>query len=173
MKVIAYHGSAGVLESTKKWITKKMRMKMRDGTSLLKESTEKTNGDTFANFRAQSWYWIRERFELTHDAVQRAQDGHIVTVNPEDFISIDSQCECLQELQAELSRPMRVFTDNGKIKVESKKAMKARGVDSPNLADALVIAMSIKRPAISSTKKPTPLPGIVRRHVIHDKVVNL
>ena len=146
---------------------------MKAGSSLLMESTEKTNGDTFANFRAQSWYWIRERFELTHEAVQRATNGHVIHVNPEDLISIDSQCDCLQELQAELSRPMRIFTDNGKIKVESKKVMKARGVDSPNLADALIIAMTMNRPKRDIKANPPPLPGRVRRHVIHDKVVNL
>jgi phage terminase large subunit len=46
------------------------------------------------------------------------------------------------QLQAELSRPRRIWTKNGKIQVESKKEMKSRGVASPGLFDAAVIAFS-------------------------------
>lgn len=61
---------------------------------------------------------------------------------------VDSGYQHLTELQSELSRLKRLWTNNGKNKVESKADMKKRGVDSPNLADALVIAMSIKKLAV-------------------------
>lgn len=155
MKVIAYHGSAGV--SDPKLPIKRVKREhkqYKEGTSNLKENKGKTNADTYKNFRAQTWTWFRDRCELTYLAVLRADKNLLVNIDPEDLISIDSKCEKLIELQAELSRPKRIYTDNGMIKVESKKEMKDRNVESPNLADAAIIAMSIKKPPID--KKPLP-----------------
>lgn len=142
VKIVPYHGSGAVEEP---------------GTHQKRASTEKSNIDQFVNYRAQSWSWVRERFRKTHDAVERAAKGFLVNIDPEDLISIDSECGELVDLTAELSRPQRQFTPNGKIKVESKADMKKRGVQSPNLADALVMAMSIKKPA-DDYSTPLPLP---------------
>lgn len=109
------------------------------------DGKSKKNRDAYLNFRAQSWTWVRERFRRTHDAVERAQSGLAVNVSPDDIISLDGAAGDLSSLKAELSRPKRVYTTNGKIAVEPKKAMKARGVQSPNLADALVMAFSVKK----------------------------
>ena len=105
----------------------------------------KLNKDAYINYRAQTWTWTRDRFKATYEAIQRVAQGLLVNVDPENLISIDSGCECLHELKAELSRPRRIFTNNGKIKVEAKKDMKARGVDSPNLADDVIMALSVKK----------------------------
>ncbi len=132
VKVQEYHGSGAVEEPG--------RQKKRahsDG--------EKPNADKYKNYRAQTWSWVRERFRLTHEAIERANAGMLVNANPEDLISIDSECGDLIDLQAELSRPQRQFTNDGKIKVESKADMKKRNVQSPNLADALIMAMSVKK----------------------------
>ena len=154
MKIIAYHGSAGVVDPKKSIKrVKREHKKFREGTSNLSEST-KTNVDTYLNFRSQTWTWARDRFEATYHAVERAARGLLVNADPEELISISSGCGYLIELQSELSRPMRIYTDNGKIKVESKKSMKARGVDSTNLADSMVMAMSVKRP--TQTKRSVP-----------------
>lgn len=117
------------------------------GSKELKDADLKTNKDSFVNFRAQTWTWARDRFEATYHAVQRAEQGLLVNLDPENLISVSSDCECLLELQAELSRPKRIYTNNGKIKVESKPDIRQRGVDSPSLADAAVVAISAKRPA--------------------------
>lgn len=127
-KVIQYRGSGEVRD--------------KDKPTIRKDRNSKTNGDTYANFKSQSWSWVRDRFEATYKAVQAADNGGIVTANPDDLISISSQCKDYIQLTAELSRPRRVWTKNGKIIVESKKEMKARGVSSPNLAEAFVIAFS-------------------------------
>ena len=156
MKVLAYHGSAGVAEpklTARK--LKKQHSDLKSGASNLTE-TLKTNADTYYNFRAQTWMWLRNRCEATYHAVQRAEQGLLVNADPEDLISISSECECLVELQAELSRPKRIYSNNGKIQVESKETMRRRGVDSPNLADALVIAVSVKAPE-PRRKKAAPL----------------
>lgn len=172
MKVIAYHGSAGVLDPEKKPDEMgKARRKLKPAHERSAElhrddATLRTNTDTYTNFRSQTWSWVRDRFELTYEAVQRASQGQIVNVDPEDLISISSECESLIGLQAELSRPKRIFTKNGKIQVESKKEMKTRSVDSPNLADALIIAMSVRKPE-PQQKQPVN----VRSHRVNDRTV--
>ena len=144
-RVVAYHGSAGVQDPGKALKVIKLQHKnFVTGRTAMTETSLKTNSDTYRNFRSQTWSWVRDRFEATYRSVQAAEQGHIVNADPDELISIDSSCECLQELVAELSRPMRIYTDNGKILVESKKNMKRRGIDSPNLADALVIAFAQK-----------------------------
>ncbi|MBI4695576.1 MAG: TerL protein [Gammaproteobacteria bacterium] len=111
----------------------------------------KSNIDTYLNFRAQAWSWVRARFEKTFDAVEAARAGKIVRADPEDLISINSKCAHMQELVAELSRPLRIYSANGKIQVESKESMKKREIMSPNLADALVMAFSVSAPSAPTT----------------------
>lgn len=150
MKVWAYRGSAGVVESGA--TGRKMRRDHREGKTALSD-LEKSNADTYENFRAQSWTWVRWRFEATHNAVERIKAGHIVNCGTEELISISSQCSHLHALVAELSRPKRVFTSNGKIKVEAKDKMKARGVESPNLAEACIISMSAPANILEEPKR--------------------
>ena len=76
---------------------------------------------------------VRDRMELTYRAVVEGK-----YVDPEKIISISSKCKHLFELKSELSRPLRVYHAGGKIKIESKQQMRARGVESPNLADQFV-----------------------------------
>ncbi|TFH85259.1 TerL protein [Billgrantia azerbaijanica] len=117
------------------------------------DPTSKKNGDAYTNFRSQSATWLRDRFKATYDAVQRRDQGLMINANPDDLISISSECKHLHQLQAELSRPRRVWTRNGKIQVESKKDMKSRGVSSPGLFDATVIAFSFNK---TKASKPKP-----------------
>lgn len=134
MSVMPFHGSGAVQDADKPY------------SKDPKDKDAKTNGDAFQNFRAQAWTWARERFEATFEAIQRADKGWVVNIDPDQLISIDSGCEALTQLQSELSRPQRLFTNTGKIKVESKADMKARDVDSPNLADAAIMALATRRP---------------------------
>ena len=170
MRVAAYHGSAGVMDPEKPYDRsgakhklkpkEKRTEKLHDGESL------RVNKDMFRNFRAQSWTWVRDRFELTHEAVTRAQEGKIVTIDPELLISIDSGCKEAVQLQAELSRPRRLPTPNGLIRVESKDEMKSRNVSSPNLADALVMAYATSAKPKKAGKKTE-----LFEHPIHDAAV--
>ena len=79
----------------------------------------------------------RERFEETYNAVING-----VYTDPSKLISISSEIgeDDLMTLKAELSRPQRKYSGDGRIKVESKEEMKARGVSSPNLADAVIMS---------------------------------
>lgn len=91
---------------------------------------------------------MRDRFEASYNIRKIIESGQVpVGLNLDNIISIDSSCINQFELVAELSRPRRIWdTASGKIQVESKKAMKARGVDSPNLFDACMGAVAA-RPA--------------------------
>jgi hypothetical protein len=126
--ITAYHGSSGVIDP---------------GRHAKGQAGEKSNSDTYQNYRAQTWSWARARFAATYKAVERARAGFPALANIEELIAIDGKCTRLQELQAELSRPMRKFSANGKIQVEAKADMRRRGVSSPNLADALIMALSV------------------------------
>lgn len=100
---------------------------------------KKTNKDKFANLRAQMWNQLRMRCWNTYKAITQ---GEVVGFTEDDLISFSSEMDECDELLAELSRPKRLLNDNGKIQVESKKAMKARQVDSPNRGDSAVMNLA-------------------------------
>jgi len=95
----------------------------------------KKNEDMFLNLKAQAWWLLADRFRNTYDAINGKP------YDPEKLISLDLNLPHIDKLCGELSQPRREFT-NGKVKVESKDAMKKRGVMSPNLADALVMCFA-------------------------------
>ncbi len=115
MNIVPYHGGVNIHEPDR----------------LYKEN--KPNRDTFVNRRAQSWMNVRDMAERTYNAVVNK-----VYTDPSTIMSISSECGDLEQLVSELSRPKRVYNNAGKIGVESKQQMKARGVESPNLADQLI-----------------------------------
>ena len=112
-----------------------------DDPKVVHEKLGKANEEAFLNKRAQAMYRLRCRCEATYNAII-----HKVYTNPDEMISFSSKMECLTELKAEISRPQRQYMGNGKIKVESKKDMKARGVESPNLLDGVSMCLEYKPP---------------------------
>lgn len=95
------------------------------------------NKDMFSGSKSQAWWIVRDRFHATYKAVVEGKD-----VPAELIISIPSTLKYSNDLISELSRPKREEDETGKIRVESKKKMKARGIKSPNLADALVMCFA-------------------------------
>lgn len=81
--------------------------------------------DRYPRLRAELWYEARRLFESRR-------------------FSLPSKLKFTAQLIDELSEPRAIYTDRGKDDVESKRAMKARGVSSPNLADALVTSLAFK-----------------------------
>lgn len=94
---------------------------------------KKTSKEKFVNLRAELWWCLRVRFEK---AFEFREQGKIHPV--EEMISIP---DCPQ-LIAELSRPLKQYKSNGKLKIESKEDMRARGVASPDYADALCLCFA-------------------------------
>ena len=75
--------------------------------------------DTYLNMRAELWFKCKAWLEGMDVSLPR-DDG----------------------LYAELAAPRYMFTSSGKMQVESKEAMKKRGVRSPDKADALCLALA-------------------------------
>lgn len=96
-----------------------------------------TNRDFFSNIKAQAWWTVADRFRNTYDAINSGQK-----FDPDDLIAIDSRCGHLEQLIDELSTPRREFDKAGRVKVERKEDLAKRGIASPNLADAFIMAYS-------------------------------
>jgi len=85
------------------------------GVNVGREPTDK---EQFTNLRAQGYWGFRERFELNQ-----------VDLDPDD-----------DDLAAQLVDIRFKRTSSGKIQIESKEEMKRRGRDSPDDADASMLA---------------------------------
>jgi hypothetical protein len=110
-----YHGSAGVTSPDRKTIA------------------TRANKDFFANLKAQNWWLLRERFLKTYRAVVEGQ-----SFDPDEIISISSSGQMYERLVTELSQPTYKENTAGKILIDKKPD----GTQSPNLADACVMAFA-------------------------------
>lgn len=98
---------------------------------------DRRNKDFFLNRKAQSWWALRKRFQLTYRAVSEG----VVDVH-DDLISISGDMSNLSKLLGELSRPTYTVSVTGKIVVDKAP----EGAKSPNLADSVMIQFApIKR----------------------------
>jgi hypothetical protein len=90
-----------------------------------------TSQEKFDNLKAELWWSLRCRFERTYEHFMGVKQ------HPNDeMISLPQH----QQLAHELSIPKYFRSDRGKIRIESKKELKARGIKSPDFADALVLS---------------------------------
>jgi phage terminase large subunit len=89
----------------------------------------------FSNIKAQAWWLLADRFRNTFNAVRNGE-----TFDHSDMISLSADLPHLEQLIDELSTPLRNYDANGRVKVESKSDLLKRGIASPNLADAIVLA---------------------------------
>ncbi|PHM63970.1 terminase [Xenorhabdus stockiae] len=113
----------------------------------------KTNKDMFANLKAQQWMIVANRFYNTWRAVEHGDKFPV-----DQLISLSKEMKDLAYLKAELSRPQIDYDNNGRVKVESKKDMKKRGIPSPNKADAFIMAFATVNAGIRIN--PNALMGI-------------
>lgn len=107
----------------------------------------KTNKDMFSNIKAQAWWGVRDRFYNTWRVVKHLEANpddrdFVKQFSDDQLISLSSGIKQLEYLKAELSRPWVDYDNNGRVKVESKKDMKKRGIPSPNMADSLIMAFA-------------------------------
>lgn len=96
------------------------------------------NKDHFHNIKAQKWTEVATRFRKTYEAVEKGVKHPI-----EDLISISSAAispKRMQQLQVELSSPRKSVSRLGKFAVEAKDDLRKRGIKSPNVADAIIMA---------------------------------
>lgn len=97
----------------------------------------KTNRETFYNKRAQYYWILRDRMYRTYLAIEKGQKA----VSPDDLISFSSSIEEIGALRAELCRIPRKYNNSGRIQLLSKPEMLKQGIDSPNMADAVMMLM--------------------------------
>lgn len=102
-----------------------------------RDKVDRTNKDFFANRKAQGWWALRVRFQLTHRAVTEGAE-----YDPDEIISLDPALPTLPKLTAELSQP--TYTQNGAGKILINKA--PDGSKSPNLGDSVMIVYSPRTP---------------------------
>lgn len=95
------------------------------------------NKDKFENLKAQAWQSVADRFRNTYNAVTKGNE-----YSASDLISIKSDVPKLEKLKEELSTPRKRFSKRGYDMVESKDELKKRDIESPNLADAFIMAYS-------------------------------
>ena len=97
------------------------------------------NEDFFENYKAQAWWHLRQRFEMTYRAIVKG-----MPFDPDAIISIDSKIPELTALVSELSQPTYILSKVGRIVVDKAP----EGTSSPNLADSVMInsAISIAPP---------------------------
>ncbi len=93
----------------------------------------KKNEDMFFNLAAQAMWALRDRFLKTYNMVEGIEQ-----YDHSELISLPSDLPHLHELKLEISTPLRVTDDVGRVRRETKKAMKKRGMQSPNLLEALM-----------------------------------
>lgn len=114
---------------------------------------QKTNADTFKNRRAQYYWNLRDRFFATWLAVEKKQ-----YIDPNKLISISPHISDLRLLRSEVCRIPRKYNSQGKIQIMSKPEMLKLKIQSPNLADSLMMSMTIadlKKPRVNANPIPT------------------
>jgi len=105
------------------------------------------NKDAFINLRAQRFWELRDRFYKTYRAVEEGE-----YINPDELISLSSEIAGLEKLKAELCKIPKQPTGTGKIQIMRKDIMKEKlKIDSPNLADALMMSMGTYESRITHT----------------------
>lgn len=93
------------------------------------------NKDKFENLKAQAWQSVADRFRNTYNAINKGMEYSV-----DQLISIDKDLPMLERLKEELSTPRRRYSKRGYDMVESKDELKKRDIESPNLADAFIMA---------------------------------
>jgi phage terminase large subunit len=106
-----------------------------DGLYVDAQEESVTNKDFFSNLKAQAWWLVADRFRNTYNAVVNGE-----VYDYDELISISSGMPNLANLVTELSTPRRAFDKAGRVKVESKEDLAKRDIDSPNDADAFIMA---------------------------------
>lgn len=106
--------------------------------------TDRTNEDYYKNMKAQAWFTARWRFRNTWLLVETAAgrgDPSLPSPKVEDCISLASGYRDFGQLMAELSQAQYKQDNSGKMLVDKTPQDKLK-MASPNLADAVIIAMA-------------------------------
>jgi phage terminase large subunit len=96
---------------------------------------ERNNAEMFINSRAQCYWILRDRMLKTYLMIEKGK--HFPT---DELISFSSGISELAGLRAEICRIPRKYNNaSGRIQIMSKPEMKKLGIQSPNMADAVMM----------------------------------
>lgn len=93
------------------------------------------NKDKFENLKAQAWQDVADRLRNTFNAVNKG-----MKYPASELISISSDLPKLERLKTELATPRKRYSKRGLDMLETKDELAKRGIASPNLADAFIMA---------------------------------
>jgi hypothetical protein len=112
----------------------------------------KRSKEKFANLKAELWWRARDRFEKTHSTLLSLRgDAKANRYPADDLIALPPGH---YPLLIELSSVRAFRNQSGKIIMESKAQLRARGVASPDHAEALILSLAPPaRIAYASTYK--------------------
>lgn len=96
----------------------------------------KTNKETFRNKRAQYYWNLRDRCRNTFEAVVNGK-----YIDPTKIISFSSKIEALDLLRSEICTVPLKHNGVGLIQIASKVEMAALNIDSPNMADSVMMTL--------------------------------
>ena len=138
IEVAELHGIVGELERADTEGLQVQAINVGIAASKRTWADGRTSEEMFANLKAELWWLARERFKLSHERYlwETGAEGGIkhslsdIIVLPDDNI-----------LQTQLALVKWARNERGKIAIESKDKLRARGVASPDRADALVLSM--------------------------------
>jgi hypothetical protein len=95
----------------------------------------RTNEDYFANYKAQTIWYVRKLFMNTYRAITEGKE-----YTPNNLISISKQCTYYRALATEIPQYTISWTQDGKMVIDKVPD----GQMSPNLADAMMAAFAPK-----------------------------
>lgn len=98
------------------------------------DTGERPADEVFADMRTEMWWKLRLHIKWTHDYAFKENS----TERKEWWVDIPQHSDML----AELSYPKIEQTSSGKRKLESKRKMRSRGLESPDFADALALCFA-------------------------------
>lgn len=106
-----------------------------------RSANDRTNGDFFANAKAQGGWSLRVRFQRTFRAVEAVKKGEPNPYDPDDLIVLRSTMPALNKVMVELSQPTFDQNTAGKILIDKAP----EGTRSPNYYDAIMIRMAPRK----------------------------
>lgn len=97
-----------------------------------------TNENAFKNKRSQYYIMLADRMYRTYRAVAKGEYQ-----DPDEMISFSSDIECLQALRSEVCRIPLKPNGSGRRQIMSKDDMRKLGIQSPNMADSVMMSLAI------------------------------
>jgi len=101
----------------------------------------KSAREKFSNLKAELWWTMRDRLRRTHEHWLYVQGSALgIKHDIEDLLLLPNN----PDLRAQLSQPKYGTTESGRIQIERKTQLRARGIASPDFAESLMLSLAPK-----------------------------